>query len=88
MRDLDPSRTALRVAMHRAAHQILDEPRVFSDPIAVRIVGEDHMTGFLAIGPEDMNARYFRDRTDDLRVRGFTRIMNAQVRAAYLVLRS
>jgi len=48
MRDLDPSRTALRVAMYRAAHQILDDPRVFSDPLAVQIVGEKNMAAFLA----------------------------------------
>jgi len=34
------SLTAQRVAMARAAHQILDSPRVFEDPIAIRISGE------------------------------------------------
>src|SRR5438874_2805580 len=34
-----PSATAHRVAMRRAAHQILDRPRVLDDPIALRIVG-------------------------------------------------
>jgi methyltransferase (TIGR00027 family) len=33
------SRTALRVAMHRAAHQILDDPKIFDDPLALRVVG-------------------------------------------------
>lgn len=37
MRDAKPSRTAQRVAMRRAAHQLLDEPRVFDDPLAVAI---------------------------------------------------
>src|ERR1700678_2018414 len=37
MRDAQPSRTAQRVAMRRAAHQLLDEPRVFDDPLAVAI---------------------------------------------------
>jgi len=32
------SRTALRVALHRAAHQLFDTP-VFVDPLAVRILG-------------------------------------------------
>lgn len=32
------SRTALRVAMRRAAHQILDRPPVFEDPYALRIL--------------------------------------------------
>jgi methyltransferase (TIGR00027 family) len=35
-----PSATAFRVAMRRAAHQMLDEPKVLDDPIAVRIIGE------------------------------------------------
>jgi methyltransferase (TIGR00027 family) len=36
-----PSRTALRVAIRRAAHQILDTPRVLEDPLAMRIIGAD-----------------------------------------------
>jgi methyltransferase (TIGR00027 family) len=34
-----PSRTALRVATLRAAHQLLDEPIVLNDPIALPILG-------------------------------------------------
>src|SRR5262245_21621582 len=34
-----PSATAYRVAMRRAAHQLLDEPKVLDDPVALRIVG-------------------------------------------------
>ena len=35
-----PSRTALSVALRRAAHQIYDaHPLVFDDPIAVKILG-------------------------------------------------
>ena len=33
--------TALRVAVRRAAHQILDDPKVFDDPLAVRIIGPE-----------------------------------------------
>jgi methyltransferase (TIGR00027 family) len=33
------SRTALGAAMHRAAHQLLDAPPVFTDPLALRIIG-------------------------------------------------
>ncbi len=33
------SRTALRVAIRRAAHQTIDNPRVLEDPIAVRLIG-------------------------------------------------
>jgi len=39
MREDQPSATAYRVALRRAAHQILDEPRVLEDPVALRIVG-------------------------------------------------
>jgi len=35
-----PSRTALRVALRRAAHQLYDVPPVFLDPLAVPILGE------------------------------------------------
>lgn len=34
-----PSATAWGAAMHRAAHQILDDPRILDDPIALRIIG-------------------------------------------------
>jgi O-methyltransferase involved in polyketide biosynthesis len=33
------SRTALRVAIRRAAHQTADRPLVLDDPIAVRLIG-------------------------------------------------
>jgi len=36
-----PSLTAERVAVRRAAHQILDDPRVLEDPIALQIIGAD-----------------------------------------------
>jgi len=36
-----PSKTAWRVAVRRAAHQILDHPRVLDDPIALQIIGEE-----------------------------------------------
>ncbi len=35
-----PSLTAYRVALSRAAHQILDRPPVLADPVALAIVGE------------------------------------------------
>jgi len=34
-----PSRTALRVAMRRAAHQLFDQPKVLDDSIALPIIG-------------------------------------------------
>ncbi len=33
-----PSRTALRVAIRRAAHQLADHPPILNDPIAVRLI--------------------------------------------------
>ena len=41
MRDFGASRTALRVAARRAAHQILDRPPVFEDPLALAIAGAE-----------------------------------------------
>jgi methyltransferase (TIGR00027 family) len=34
----EPSRTALAAATHRAAHQLLEGGRIFSDPLALRIL--------------------------------------------------
>ena len=39
MKENRPSETALRVAMRRAAHQVLDDPKVFDDPLALRVLG-------------------------------------------------
>ena len=41
MHENGASRTALRVAARRAAHQILDRPPVFEDPLALAIVGAE-----------------------------------------------
>jgi methyltransferase (TIGR00027 family) len=41
MKENSPSRTALGVAVCRAAHQVLDSPPVFSDPLVLRILGMD-----------------------------------------------
>jgi methyltransferase (TIGR00027 family) len=35
------SATAQRVAMRRAAHQLLDDPPVFEDPLALAVIGEE-----------------------------------------------
>ena len=40
MHDHIPSKTAFRVAMRRAVHQLLDEPKVLDDPFALPILGE------------------------------------------------
>jgi methyltransferase (TIGR00027 family) len=42
MKANSPSATALRVAMRRAAHQIIDDPKVFSDPLTLRMVGVEN----------------------------------------------
>jgi methyltransferase (TIGR00027 family) len=41
MKEDQPSRTAQLVAIRRAAHQILDRPRVFDDPLALRVIGQE-----------------------------------------------
>jgi methyltransferase (TIGR00027 family) len=41
MKENRPSATAQRVAMRRAAHQLLDDPKVFDDPLALRIIGRE-----------------------------------------------
>ena len=43
MIEAQPSKTALRVALRRAAHQVMDDqPLVFDDPLAVRILGAEY----------------------------------------------
>ena len=39
-----PSRTAWAAAAHRAAHQVLEQGRIFADPLALRILSEDTAT--------------------------------------------
>jgi methyltransferase (TIGR00027 family) len=39
-----PSRTAQGAAMYRAAHQLVDVPPVFEDPLALRIIGAEAET--------------------------------------------
>ncbi len=39
MKEDRPSATARRVAIRRAAHQLLDDPKVFDDPLALSIIG-------------------------------------------------
>jgi len=39
MRAQSASRTAMRVALRRAAHQVLDNPKVLDDPLALRMLG-------------------------------------------------
>jgi methyltransferase (TIGR00027 family) len=42
MKENRASATAQRVAVLRAAHQLLDDPKVFDDPVALRIIGREN----------------------------------------------
>jgi methyltransferase (TIGR00027 family) len=56
-----PSRTAQRVAIRRAAHQLFDSPKVLEDPLAVRIVGREAASSISAIADRlSPTARYMR----------------------------
>ncbi len=44
-----PSATALRIALQRAAHQVVDDPRIFDDPLALRIL---NLEAGAASGPD------------------------------------
>jgi len=48
MKEGRPSVTAQRVAMRRAAHQLLDDPKVFDDPVALRIIGKESASALRA----------------------------------------
>jgi len=55
------SRTAQRVAIRRAAHQLLDEPKVLDDPLALRIIGVEAAAALRSDPKEDHAfARAFR----------------------------
>jgi methyltransferase (TIGR00027 family) len=55
------SKTAQRVAIRRAAHQLLDEPRVLDDPLALRIIGSEAAAALRSDPKEDHAfARAFR----------------------------
>ena len=41
MLEREPSRTALAAAFYRAAHQVLEDGRIFKDPLAVKILGAE-----------------------------------------------
>lgn len=78
------SRTAWRVALHRALHQVLDRPPVLDDPVAIQILGAETATVVrenptsLERGPFDAylrafmaaRARFAEDHLDAARDRG------------------
>lgn len=58
MKDTQSSRTADDVARLRAVHQLFDSPRIFDDPVAVRIVGEKALAEFQARSSDPIRRRY------------------------------
>ena len=62
MREFLPSKTALRVAMHRAAHQLFDNPKVLDDPLALPIIGPEAVRQL-----RSMASRYGGDVARNLR---------------------
>jgi methyltransferase (TIGR00027 family) len=61
MNERQPSRTALGAAGYRAAHQILEGGKVFSDPLARTILGDgaDAIIAGLSEGPAQQRTRIF-----------------------------
>jgi methyltransferase (TIGR00027 family) len=57
MKETRPSATAQRVAMRRAAHQLLDDPKVFDDPIALRIIGKESASALQSDAPQSEATR-------------------------------
>jgi methyltransferase (TIGR00027 family) len=57
------SRTAEMVALHRAAHQLLDRPTILSDPLAIDVLGAD-VAAAIRADPQryetERHARYLR----------------------------
>lgn len=54
-----PSRTAQRVAVRRAAHQLWDDPRVFDDPVALKIIGSEEAQELAGSQSGDTTARLY-----------------------------
>jgi methyltransferase (TIGR00027 family) len=73
----EPSRTAWAAACYRAAHQVLEQGRIFADPLALRIVGQD----------ADALARWAEEQSSGRRMRIFiavrTRFAEDALAAAY-----
>ena len=64
MYERQPSRTALGAAGYRAAHQLLDGGKVFSDPLARTILGDDAdaIIAGLSASPAQQGMRIFMAR--------------------------
>jgi methyltransferase (TIGR00027 family) len=61
MHERQPSRTALGAAGYRAAHQLLEGGKVFSDPLARTILGDraDAIIAALSANPAQKGMRFF-----------------------------
>ncbi len=55
-----PSVTAQSAALRRAAHQLLDVPKVFDDPLALRIIGQDAESAIRSNPERFRKSRYMR----------------------------
>ena len=55
-----PSRTAHRVALRRAGHQLWDNPRVFDDPVALKIIGRNAAAELQTGRTDFAQGRYLR----------------------------
>lgn len=58
--EVQPSRTALAAAAHRAAHQLHDGAVVFRDPLAVSILGDNAQEAIAALGDDQRSTRMRR----------------------------
>ncbi|HET7040906.1 MAG TPA: SAM-dependent methyltransferase, partial [Gemmatimonadales bacterium] len=65
MRPKGPSHTAAAVAFRRAAHQVIDHPPVFTDPIAARLLSPESQARLAAL------PRHRRRSTFNARLRAF-----------------
>jgi methyltransferase (TIGR00027 family) len=83
MRPGEPSQSMIRIAVRRAAHQLLDRPLVFEDPVAVGLVPEAFQDGVLATADEHraslptllralfaLRSRFAEDRLAEAALRG------------------
>jgi methyltransferase (TIGR00027 family) len=55
-----PSKTAYAAACHRAIHQLLDKACIFTDNLAIPIIGEEVITGLAEGAKDDVDKRKMR----------------------------
>jgi methyltransferase (TIGR00027 family) len=83
-----PSPSAEEVAIYRAAHQVLDDPRIFDDPLALRVIGSDAESALRAKPVQarvDPNVRAFIAMRSRFAEDELARAVNAGVRQ-YVIL--